>query len=68
MQKILCLISLAISGIVCLLFVVDLVLGMAGMVSAAPFKFANMWMDIVFALGAGTIAVMSWFTYREQRR
>lgn len=66
MQKGFCIFALAVAGLVCLLFLADLIFGMAGMVQLAPFKYASMVIDIVFAVSAGTIAVMSFLTYRQQ--
>lgn len=66
MQKGLCITALTISVIVFAIFLADLVLGLLGNASIAPFKFANMIMDIVFVVCAVVVAVLSWFTYREQ--
>lgn len=66
MQKVLCYFSLTISVIVLALFLADLILGMAGMVEIAPFKYASMVMDIVFAVCALILGVLSFFTLREQ--
>jgi len=65
-QKVLCYFSLTISVIVLALFLADLILGMAGMVEIAPFKYASMVMDIVFAVCALILGVLSFFTLREQ--
>lgn len=67
MQKVLCIIALTISSIVFLLFLADLVFGMAGIKALTPFRYANSLIDIVFAIVAGVIAVLSWLTYRQQR-
>ena len=66
MQKVLCYFSLTISVIVLALFLADLILGMAGMVEIAPFKYASMVMDIVFVICALILGVLSFFTLREQ--
>ena len=66
MQKGLCIAALTIAVIVFALFLADLILGMAGMNQIAPFKFANMIIDIVFVICSLVLAVMSWFTLREQ--
>ncbi len=66
MQKGLCIAALTIAVIVFALFLADLVLGMAGMNQIAPFKYANMIIDIVFVICSLVLAVMSWFTLREQ--
>lgn len=66
MQKILCYLALAGAIIVLLLFGADLLLGMLGMVEMAPFRYSNFLIDIVFTICALAIAVMGWFTLREQ--
>lgn len=66
MQKGLCIAALAISVIVFILFLADLLLGLAGQDLIAPFKAANMTIDIVFTICAAILGIMSWFTYREQ--
>lgn len=65
-QKGLCIVALSIAIIVFALFLADLILGLAGMNEIAPFKYANMTIDIVFVVCSLTLAVMSWFTLREQ--
>ncbi|MEZ6093705.1 MAG: hypothetical protein R3C03_05645 [Pirellulaceae bacterium] len=65
MQKGFCIFALAVAGLVFLLFLADLILGMAGMATLAPFRYANMIMDIVFLVCAGTGAVLSLLTYRQ---
>lgn len=66
MPKILCIIALVISILVCLLFLADLILGFAGSPSLAPFKFSNYIVDIVFAICGAILGTLSWFTLREQ--
>jgi hypothetical protein len=66
MPKALCLFSLAISGLVLLLFGGDMVLQIAGMTTLAPLSGASMLMDASFTVVAILVAAMSWFTYREQ--
>lgn len=65
-QKGLCIAALSIAVIVFALFLADLILGLAGMYQAAPFKFANMIIDIVFVVCSLILGVMSWFTLKEQ--
>jgi len=65
-QKGLCIAALTIAVIVFALFLADLLLGLAGMNQIAPFKYANMIIDIVFIVCSLALAVMSWFTLREQ--
>ena len=66
MPKALCLTALVISFLVFLLFASDLLLGLAGMESAAPFKGAHRGIDIVFSVSAAILGVLSFFTFREQ--
>lgn len=66
MQKGLCITALTISVIVFAIFLADLVLGLMGNVTIAPFKYANMIMDIVFVVCALIVGVLSWFTFKEQ--
>lgn len=66
MQKGLCIAALTIAVIVFALFLADLILGLAGMNQIAPFKYANMIIDIVFVVCSLILAIMSWFTLREQ--
>jgi hypothetical protein len=65
-QKGLCITALTIAVIVLALFLADLILGLAGMFQLAPFKYANMIVDIVFIICSLVLGVMSWFTLREQ--
>ena len=66
MQKGLCYIALTISAIVFLLFLADLILGLSGMAQLAPFKYASMVTDIIFAVASLILAVMSFYTLRKQ--
>ncbi len=66
MPKGLCITALTISVIVLVLFAADLILGLAGMANLAPFKYNNMVMDIIFIVCSAGLAMMSWFTFREQ--
>jgi hypothetical protein len=66
MQKGFCIFALAVAGLVFLLFAADLIFGLSGMVNLAPFKYASMITDVVFVIGAGVIASLSWMTYRQQ--
>ncbi len=66
MPKGLCITALTIAVIVLILFLADLILGLAGMENIAPFKYNNMVMDIIFVVCSGSLALMSWFTFREQ--
>ena len=66
MPKALCIASMVFSVLVLILFLSDLLLGLAGMDTIAPFKFANLLIDIIFSLAAGGWAYLSWTTYKEQ--
>ncbi|QDS96653.1 hypothetical protein FF011L_54650 [Roseimaritima multifibrata] len=65
MPKALCLTSLAVAIVTALLFLADLVMGLAGMADSAPLRGASSLMDIAFLAAGIAIAVMSWKTYRE---
>lgn len=67
MPKALCLVGLVIASLVFLIFLLDLVLGLAGLVNMAPFRYASVPMDIIFMMAAGGLAYVAWTTYREQR-
>ena len=66
MQKALCIAALAIAVIVFALFLADLILGLAGIFEIAPFKYANSTIDVVFVVCSLMLAVLSWFTFKEQ--
>ena len=66
MPKVLCLTALAISGVVFLLFLFDLLMRLVGMTSVAPFRGADLLIDVVFVVCAAVIGTMSFFTFREQ--
>ncbi|MDB4755830.1 MAG: hypothetical protein P8M80_05805 [Pirellulaceae bacterium] len=66
MQKVLCIIGMVCGVLVLLLFLSDLVLSFAGMSTISPLKGYSWMLDAVFSLGGGGLAVVSFFTYREQ--
>ena len=67
MPKALCIAALAISFIVLLFFLTDLIFGwLLGMNALALFNGSSWLMDIVFSLCAAGLGWMSWTTYREQ--
>lgn len=66
MQKGLCYVALTISSVVLLLFLADLILGLSGMPQLAPFKYASMVTDIIFTVASLILAVMSFYTLRDQ--
>ena len=59
MPKALCLTGMVIAIVVFLLFLLDLAV-------KVPFQRANVMMDVVFVLCAGTLGFISWTTFREQ--
>lgn len=67
MPKALCLIGLVLAILVLLIFLLDLVLGLAGMASTAPLKYVSLSMDIVFILASAALAYAAWTTFREQK-
>lgn len=65
MPKALCLIGMVISILVFLIFLIDLVFGVSGMLDMAPFRCPSITMDIIFLIASGGLAYMSWATFRE---
>lgn len=65
MPKALCLTGLVIAILVFLIFLSDLLFGMIGMASLAPFKMSNTMMDIIFLLCAAGLAFVSWTSFKE---
>ncbi len=65
MPKALCLTAMVISILVFVLFFLDLVLGSMAP-SVAPFKGANVMIDIVFTICAAVLGFLSFMTFREQ--
>jgi hypothetical protein len=63
MPKALCLSGLVIAGLVFLLFLVNLLMSLAGMGSL--FRYQSLLMDIVFLVCSGTLGYLSWSTFRE---
>jgi hypothetical protein len=59
MPKYLTYFGLACAGLIILIFLLDLALGW-------PFKKASLAMDVAFVFCAAVLAVISWFTLREQ--
>ena len=59
MPKALCLTGMVVAIVVFLLFLLDLII-------KVPFQRANLVMDLVFVLCAGTLGFISWTTFREQ--
>ena len=66
MQKGLCITALTIAVIVFAIFLADLIFGLMQMSNMAPFKGANLVMNIVFVICSLAVGVLSWFTYKDQ--
>lgn len=66
MPKALCISALAISILVLILFLADLMLGLANARSMAPLRGESFLLDIVFVLCAGVLGFLSWVTFRRQ--
>lgn len=67
MPKLLCLTGLVVSGLIALIFLMDLVFGLAGMSALAPFKLNSLTFDIVMLVSSIVLGVLSWFSLRELR-
>ena len=67
MPKALCLIGLVLAILVFLIFLLDLVLGLSGMITIAPFHMASLTMDIIFMISSAALAYAAWSTFREQK-
>jgi hypothetical protein len=65
MPKILCLTGLVVSGLIALLFLMDLGFGMLGIVNLAPFKMISPLMDAVMLVSSVVLGVLSWTSLRE---
>jgi len=59
MAKALCILGLAISALVLIVFGLDLAIN-------TPFNGVNKMMDIGFVICSGILAYLSWSTFREQ--
>jgi hypothetical protein len=66
MPKLLCIIALVVSLLLFVLFLLDLAMGMSGNLAMAPFKYSDPIVDIVFVVGSGVLAALSFLTLREQ--
>lgn len=65
MPKILCLTGLVVSGLIALIFLMDLIFGLMGMSSLAPFNLTSLMMDLVFLVSSGVLGFLSWTSFRE---
>ena len=66
MPKALCISALAISILVLILFLADLVLGLANARSIAPLRGESFVLDVVFVICAAVLGFLSWTTFRKQ--
>lgn len=67
MTKALCLIGLVIAILVFLLFFLDLLFGLLGMMALAPFQKVSIVMDILFLLCSLGLGFLAWSSFREQK-
>ena len=65
MPKFLCLTGLVVSGLIALLFFMDLAFGLMGMMSLAPFKLSSWLLDLVLLVSSFVLGFLSWTTFRE---
>ena len=67
MPKALCLVGMVISVLVFLVFLSDIIFGVAGQPDLAPFRLQSVVMDILFLIASAGLALMAWVTFREQK-
>ncbi len=65
MPKILCLTGLVVSGLIALIFLMDLAFGLMGMSSFAPFKLTDPLLDSVLIVSSAVLGWLSWTSFRE---
>ncbi len=65
MPKYLCLTGLVVSGLIALIFLMDLLFGLTGMMSLAPFKLISPMLDIVLLVSSVVLGLLSWTSFRE---
>ena len=65
MPKILCLTGLVVSGLIALIFFMDLAFGLLGMPSLAPFKLESWLLDCVMLVSSVVLGLLSWTSFRE---
>ncbi|MEQ1826739.1 MAG: hypothetical protein ABL921_12370 [Pirellula sp.] len=65
MPKLLCLGGLVVAGLIFLLFLVDLIMVLAGM--GALFSYPSLLMDIAFIVCSGILGYLSWTAFKEVR-
>ena len=65
MPRLLCLSGLVVAGLVLLLFLLDLIMSLAGMGSL--FRFQSLLMDIAFMVCSAILGYLSWMSLKEVR-
>ncbi|HUP81943.1 MAG TPA: hypothetical protein VM260_25555 [Pirellula sp.] len=65
MPRLLCLGGLVVAGLVFLLFLLDLIMSLAGMGSL--FRYPSLLMDITFTLCSAMLGYLSWMSLKELR-
>jgi len=65
MPRLLCLGGLVVAGLVFLLFLLDLIMSLAGMGSL--FRYASLLMDLTFMICSGVLGYLSWMSLKELR-
>ena len=65
MPKILCLTGLVVSGLIALLFLMDLGFGLLGIMTLSPFKMISPLMDGVMLVSSIILGILSWNSLRE---
>ena len=64
MSKLLTITGMAVSAVILLVFLLDLI-GSFVLPAIAPFQGASVLMDICFLICSGILAYLSWSTYQE---
>lgn len=59
MQKVLCMVGMAVAILLVIFFLLDLIAGI-------PFRRASYLMDVMMLICAAILAYVSWSTFREQ--
>ena len=57
-EKVLCIVSLVIAGLLTLVFLLDLILGI-------PFGRASLVLDILFLISSAIVAYLAWDAYKD---
>jgi hypothetical protein len=65
MPKLLCLTGLVVAGLIALIFLMDLVFGLAGMSALAPFKKMDWGLDVTMLFSSIVLGILSWFSFKE---